>query len=296
MDEQLKFEHPVLRVLHTGEALKGLVSPASVYKVAQQCRAADDALDISTATSTPQISTTFASRNPGKAVQKARGRKKGQSLSDTQRKDFKEAKAKRKMRSEDLFADIEAFCAYRGKLMVELASKQDRDVDYIKSLLLKESAFKSTRAFSLRNAVMHHLRLQGALASPFGDQSAIRRYTSPDQIPLSAARIISSFFLASPSALRHPHHFAGIQPTIPPNELDLIGFTRTPSHPPLTTFSTLFALRSPLHARRLVNVAELFGGSSASQAGRTGNCRPWQNWQNQMRKSSKLVHFSALPS
>ncbi|KAJ7192616.1 hypothetical protein GGX14DRAFT_406143 [Mycena pura] len=118
---------------------------------------------------TVNISTTFASRNPGKAVQQARGRKKGEPLSDSQKKALKEAKAQRKVRGDELFADIEAFCAYRGKLTVDLATKHDRSVDYIKTLLLNESSFKSTREVTLRNAIMHHLGLQAE--APDSDDS-----------------------------------------------------------------------------------------------------------------------------
>jgi hypothetical protein len=119
-----------------------------------------DGTNVISSTSAAHISTTYASRNPDKAVQLARGRKKGEPLSDTQKKGLKAAKAERKRRSEDLFADIEAFCAYRAKLIVELATKHDRDVDYIKSLLFNESSFKATRAVSLLNSVMHHMRLE----------------------------------------------------------------------------------------------------------------------------------------
>jgi hypothetical protein len=112
-----------------------------------------------------QDKTTFSARNPGKAVQQARGRKKGQPLSMTQKLAMKEANKARQIRAEDLAADIEAFCAYRAELMARLASKHDKSIDYIKALLLNETGFKAVREVTLRNAVMHHLKLQGDIGA-----------------------------------------------------------------------------------------------------------------------------------
>jgi hypothetical protein len=105
--------------------------------------------------------TTFASRNPGKAVQEARGRKKKEPLSDSQQQERKERQARNTMRAEDLQADIDAFCAQRAATIVALAQKHDKEIDYIRSLLLNESGFKSMRITSLYNAVMHHLKEEG---------------------------------------------------------------------------------------------------------------------------------------
>lgn len=116
-------------------------------------------------TTTSNDTTTFASRNPGKAVQQARGRKKGEPLSDSQKMARKEQAAQRKLRADDLAEDIEAFCAYRGEIIVTLAAKHDKEPAYIKALLESGSAFKTTRKVSLRNAVMHHIRQEETIGA-----------------------------------------------------------------------------------------------------------------------------------
>jgi hypothetical protein len=82
-----------------------------------------DALRTTTTTDT----TSFVSCNPGRAVQMARGWKKGQPLSNSQKLDHKEATAVRKVYAEDLAGDIEAFCSYRSNLIVSLATQHDRE-------------------------------------------------------------------------------------------------------------------------------------------------------------------------
>ncbi|KAJ7200120.1 hypothetical protein GGX14DRAFT_572234 [Mycena pura] len=122
-----------------------------------------------TTTTTSTDTTTFASRNPGKAVQEARGRKKGEPLSDGQKAERKEKAARRKVLAELLAEDIEAFCAYRSNLVVSLAAKHDKEHEYIKKLLESGSSFKGTHNISLRNTVMHHIRKTETIECPDSD-------------------------------------------------------------------------------------------------------------------------------
>jgi hypothetical protein len=109
--------------------------------------------------------TTFASRNPGRAVQEARGRKKTEPLSDSQKQDRKDRKARARMRAEDLQADIDAYYAQRDDTIVTLAKKHDKEIDYIRTLVLNESSFKASREPSLYRAVMHHLKAEGNIGN-----------------------------------------------------------------------------------------------------------------------------------
>ncbi|KAJ6477233.1 hypothetical protein DFH09DRAFT_1342205 [Mycena vulgaris] len=88
--------------------------------------------------------TTFASRNPGRAVQEARGHKKTEPLSDSQKQERKDREARARMRAEDLQADIDAYYAQRDDTI---------------------SSFKASREPSLYRAVMHHLKAEGNIAT-----------------------------------------------------------------------------------------------------------------------------------
>lgn len=112
---------------------------------------------------TPINATTHASRNPNKAVQEARGRKKGEPLSDSQKATRKEQAARRKLTTEDFNEDIDNFYAYRGQIAVELAEKYGRTVEYIQALLINASQFKATRTVTLRNAIIHDISVKGKL-------------------------------------------------------------------------------------------------------------------------------------
>ncbi|KAJ7690541.1 hypothetical protein B0H17DRAFT_1201662 [Mycena rosella] len=110
--------------------------------------------------------TTFASRNPGKPVQEARGRKKREPLSNAQKEERRQRQAKATMRAEDLQAAVDAFCAQHADTIVLLAKKHDKEIDYIRSLLLNETGFKASREVSLYGAVMHHLKQEGNIEVP----------------------------------------------------------------------------------------------------------------------------------
>ncbi|KAJ7126504.1 hypothetical protein C8R43DRAFT_1111297 [Mycena crocata] len=104
--------------------------------------------------------TSHASRNPGKAVQEARGRKKRDpnQPAPTPEKATKAKAAKQKKEEIDaMWADIDAFYAQRAETIVALALKHDKTPDYIKALLNNSSQFKAERKVSLRNAVTSHI-------------------------------------------------------------------------------------------------------------------------------------------
>ncbi|KAJ7106467.1 hypothetical protein C8R43DRAFT_1045614 [Mycena crocata] len=105
--------------------------------------------------------TSHASRNPGKAVQEARGRKKrdpDQPAPTPAEKATKAKAAKQKKEGIDaMWADIDAFYAQRAETIVALALKHDKTPDYIKALLNNSSQFKAERKVSLRNAVTSHI-------------------------------------------------------------------------------------------------------------------------------------------
>ncbi|KAJ6599946.1 hypothetical protein DFH09DRAFT_901650, partial [Mycena vulgaris] len=107
--------------------------------------------------STPTDATSHASRNPTKEVQEARQRKKGEPLSDSQKASRAQSTRDRQITAEDFAVDVDAFYAYRGKVILELATKYHRTPEYIKGLLINASQFKTTRNVSLRNAVMHDI-------------------------------------------------------------------------------------------------------------------------------------------
>ncbi|KAJ7090450.1 hypothetical protein C8R44DRAFT_957496 [Mycena epipterygia] len=109
----------------------------------------------------PSNATTHASRNPAKAVQEARSRKKAEPLSDSQKATRKEQAARRQMTTQDFNDDIDKFYAYRGKIAVELAEKYGRTVEYIQALLINASQFKTTRTITLRNTIIHDISVKG---------------------------------------------------------------------------------------------------------------------------------------
>ncbi|KAJ7066783.1 hypothetical protein B0H15DRAFT_807475 [Mycena belliarum] len=102
-----------------------------------------------------------AGRNPGRAVQLARSRKKGQPLSDVQKRNRADKALSRKLQDENMVADIEAFHAMRANLTLELANKYSRPADSIRKLLNNASVYKQTRDVSLRSAVMHDISVKG---------------------------------------------------------------------------------------------------------------------------------------
>lgn len=104
------------------------------------------------------VKTSFASRNPGKEVIAARGRKKGEPLSTTEKKEAKARHAERLSRRDELTQEIEAFYVYRTDKVTDLATRFDHTPEYIMSLLVSETNFKQTRDISLRNAVMHRIK------------------------------------------------------------------------------------------------------------------------------------------
>ncbi|KAJ7085133.1 hypothetical protein B0H15DRAFT_951156 [Mycena belliarum] len=101
-----------------------------------------------------------AARHPGRMVQQARGRKKGQPLSDIQKAKRSAADVERAIKDEELAADIDEFYAFRAQTMVDLAAKHGRSVDYIRTLLTNSSQYKQTREISLRNAVIHDIAVK----------------------------------------------------------------------------------------------------------------------------------------
>ncbi|KAJ7179983.1 hypothetical protein C8R43DRAFT_1117324 [Mycena crocata] len=105
--------------------------------------------------------TSHASRNPGKAVQEARGRKKRDpnlpALTPAEKATRAKALKQRQQDNEAMFADIDAYYAQRAETIVALALKHDKTPDFIKSLLLNSSQFKAERKVSLRNAVTSHI-------------------------------------------------------------------------------------------------------------------------------------------
>ncbi|KAJ7065963.1 hypothetical protein B0H15DRAFT_958440 [Mycena belliarum] len=102
-----------------------------------------------------------AGRNPGRAVQLARSRKKGQPLSDVQKRNRADKALSRNLQDENMVADIEAFHAMRANLTLELANKYSRPADSIRKLLNNASVYKQTRDVSLRSAVMHDISVKG---------------------------------------------------------------------------------------------------------------------------------------
>lgn len=104
--------------------------------------------------------TSHASRNPGKDVQDARSRKKAEPLSDAQKATRALTRVAKKLLQEEFEQDLDAFYAYRGKTVIELAAKYSREPDYIKALLINSSQFKQTRTISVRNAVIHDIAVQ----------------------------------------------------------------------------------------------------------------------------------------
>ncbi|KAJ7612354.1 hypothetical protein DFH06DRAFT_1345098 [Mycena polygramma] len=106
--------------------------------------------------------TTHASRNPSKAVQKTRrrvGRPLGK-LTEGQKATRALQAAQRKAKRRALADDIDDFYEYRETTIDTLAAKHKRSREYIKSLLTGGSRLKTTRAVSLRNALVHDLWLK----------------------------------------------------------------------------------------------------------------------------------------
>ncbi|KAJ7065093.1 hypothetical protein B0H15DRAFT_807738 [Mycena belliarum] len=102
-----------------------------------------------------------AARNPGRAVQLARSRKKGQALTDVQKRKRADNALARKLQDENMGADIEAFHAMRANLTIELATKYSRPADSIQKLLNNASVHKQTCDVSLRSAIMHDISVKG---------------------------------------------------------------------------------------------------------------------------------------
>ncbi|KAJ7132560.1 hypothetical protein C8R44DRAFT_731216 [Mycena epipterygia] len=105
--------------------------------------------------------TSHASRNPTKEVQEARGRKKGDPLTPAQKATRDLKNRERIVNAENFAVDLDAFYAYRGKTTIELAAKYNRTPEYIKSLLINASQFKTSRSISLRNAIIHNISVNG---------------------------------------------------------------------------------------------------------------------------------------
>ncbi|KAJ7124032.1 hypothetical protein C8R43DRAFT_1135819 [Mycena crocata] len=104
--------------------------------------------------------TSFASRNPGKAVQDARGRKKKNprdAPTDAEKATQAINDAQKKLDKENFNIDLDAFYSLRAQVTIDLAEKYHKTPEYIKSLLINSSQFKAERAMTLRNAVMHDI-------------------------------------------------------------------------------------------------------------------------------------------
>ncbi|KAJ7232095.1 hypothetical protein C8J57DRAFT_1533258 [Mycena rebaudengoi] len=103
--------------------------------------------------------TMHVSQNPGKQIQETRGRKKG-SLSDSQKATRAMAALKRKIQKAALNELLDQFHALRNKVIVDMARTHSYEVGYIKRLVMSESAIKTTRSMTIRNAVMHDITAQ----------------------------------------------------------------------------------------------------------------------------------------
>lgn len=69
--------------------------------------------------------------------------------------------------AQDFALDLDNFYALRGKTVVDMAAKYGRSPAYIKGLLMNASQYKTTRAMTLRNTVMHDIKMQGMPGTPY---------------------------------------------------------------------------------------------------------------------------------
>ncbi|KAJ7702803.1 hypothetical protein B0H17DRAFT_1127739 [Mycena rosella] len=106
---------------------------------------------------TTNNATTHASCNPTKDVQNARGRKKGEPLTDAQKATHAAATVKRKVLVEDFNEDLDKFCALRAQTAAELAAKYNRTVKYIMRFLNNTSAFTKPPGKTFKLPELHQM-------------------------------------------------------------------------------------------------------------------------------------------
>ncbi|KAJ7084528.1 hypothetical protein B0H15DRAFT_949931 [Mycena belliarum] len=107
-------------------------------------------------------SSTHATRNPTRPVQKSRGRagRPAGKLTPAQKATRALQAAQRKLKKRELEEDIDSWYEKRDTFVEELAQRHNRTTEYIMGLLTNPSQFKSRRAISIRNAIVHDLALK----------------------------------------------------------------------------------------------------------------------------------------
>ncbi|KAJ7109049.1 hypothetical protein C8R43DRAFT_904908, partial [Mycena crocata] len=118
-------------------------------------------------------STSHASRNPARAVQTARQRKKldpKDKPTPAEKASRAIIQAEKKIAEEAFNDDVDAFFALRGQTIVQLATKHNLTADYVKDRLIQTSQYKAERAPSLRGAPFYcHYALTTNIVLPDGN-------------------------------------------------------------------------------------------------------------------------------
>jgi hypothetical protein len=100
--------------------------------------------------------TTWASRNPLKDVQLPRVRAPVVVHTDAEKATYDARRQLNKANTQALQAAIDVFCAERNAKIEELAKEFGKKAGYIRGLITNATHYKTTRAPSLKNALIHH--------------------------------------------------------------------------------------------------------------------------------------------